>query len=298
MIIAMQANADEAAIERVIDTIRAQGLEAHVSRGREHVIIGAVGDERVFDVAQIERLPQVQKAIRIMHDWRMISREAWAEETQFVVRGVVFGGGQMQYMAACSDDVAALRLPENDAIEPSAVLLDPFFVSDNPYACVSGLPEHELAKHLAQQIDGFHQQSCAVAVRVRDSRHIQTALNAAADVLYLGGDMLGNRYVLQEIGSLNVPAIVCKAAHHRVRDWLVAAEQIVLRGNQQVILGAAGTLCWGDEQLRLDVDAIAAAKKLSHLPVLADISQLSHRLMSQAILHALALAAGADVILL
>lgn len=81
-----------------------------------------------------------------------------------------------------------------------------------------------------------------------------------------------------------------------MRDWLVAAEQIVLRGNQHVILGEAGTLNLHSAQLRLDVDAIAQARQLSHLPVLADISQLAHRYMPKETLIALARAAGANIV--
>ena len=78
MIIVMQPHASETAVQNVVQFIRAQGLTEHLSRGTEHTIIGAVGDERVFDPAQIEALPEVERAIRIMQDWRIISREAWA----------------------------------------------------------------------------------------------------------------------------------------------------------------------------------------------------------------------------
>lgn len=295
MIIVMQANAEETSIENVIRVIRQQGLSEHVSRGTEHVIIGAVGDERVFDVAQFERLPQVQKAMRIVQDWRIISREAWAEDTQFTIRGIAFGGKQLQWMQAIS--------PENDTTLPDnmgtaqSVLLDPFYLPDNPYTAAASLNENDIAAQLPQLIAAQHEIQRAVAIRVRDSRHIQAALNAQADLLYLGGEMLTNRVLLHEIGSLNVPTILCKATHHNVRDWLVAAEQVVMRGNQHLILGEAGTLnLHNPNHLRLDVDAIAAARQLSHLPVLANIAHLSHRQMPIAILRQLAQAAGAQII--
>lgn len=294
MIIVMQPNAAERAIEQVVQMIRAQGLSEHLSRGIEHVIIGVVGDERVLDVAQFECLPQVQKAIRIMHDWRMISREALDEDTVIHVRARAFGGDKMQLVHALSGSLNEARLPENS----ETVLLDPFFVSDNPYA-LSGSPNAaQAAQQLTENIALLHQKTRLAMVRVRDSRHIQAALNAGADILYLGGEMLHNRHLLHEIGSLNTPAVVCKAKYHNVRDWLVAAEQIALRGNQHIILGEAGTINLHSNHLRLDVDAIAEAKALSHLPVLANISQLIHRTMSQAILLKLAEDAGADVVVL
>ena len=92
MIIVMQPHASEDAVQNVVQFIRAQGLTEHLSRGTEHTIIGAVGDERVFDAAQIEALPEVERAIRIMQDWRIISREAWADDSQIIIRGIPFGG--------------------------------------------------------------------------------------------------------------------------------------------------------------------------------------------------------------
>ena len=127
--------------------------------------------------------------------------------------------------------------------------------------------------------------------------HIQAALNAEADLLYLGGELINNRYLLHELGSLNVPVVVCKDIHHTVRDWLIAAEQIALRGNQHILLGEAGTLSLHSAPARLDVEAIAQAKQQSHLPVLANISTLAHRHMPVATLRRLAIAAGADVII-
>lgn len=52
MIIVMQPHASEDAVQNVVQFIRAQGLTEHLSRGTEHTIIGAVGDERVFEIGR------------------------------------------------------------------------------------------------------------------------------------------------------------------------------------------------------------------------------------------------------
>ncbi|QMT30894.1 3-deoxy-D-arabino-heptulosonate 7-phosphate synthase [Alysiella filiformis] len=284
MIIVMQNQADESAIERVVATIRQRGLSEHISRGKERTIIGAVGDERVFDVTEFERLPQVERAMKIMHDWRIISREAWAQDTVITVRGVALGGGETQFVASdVSSDLAM-------------ILLDPFNAPANPYALSGSLNEKAASKKLQSDIQHLHQNQQIAWVRVRDSSHLEAALSSQADVLYLGGELLANRHILHTVGCLNTPVVVCKSPHHSWRDWLMAAEQIVLHGNQHVILGESGTLSWHGAPLRLDVDAIAAAKQLSHLPVLANISQLAHRQMPHEVLLKLAQAAGADVI--
>ncbi|ULJ65442.1 3-deoxy-D-arabino-heptulosonate 7-phosphate synthase [Wielerella bovis] len=289
MIIVMQANADETAIARVVDTIRQRGLHEHISRGKEHTIIGAVGDERVFDPTEIATLPQVQRAIKIMHDWRIISREAWAEDTQINIRGITIGGDAP--MCYLHHPMSSLKKPTH------GVLLDPFYRPSNPYLPTPTNSEKELTRTLLHTSETHHIQNQLVAIRLRDRTHIQAALHAQADLLYIGSDLADNRTLLHELGSLNIPIIICKAPHHSVRDWLMAAEQIVLRGNQHVILGESGTFNLHSDHLRLDIDAIVQARKLSHLPILADISQLVHHHMDSGTLQQLAQIAGASMII-
>lgn len=327
MVIVMQPHASEDAVQNVVQFIRAQGLTEHLSRGTEHTIIGAVGDERVFDAAQIEALPEVERAIRIMQDWRIISREAWADDSQIIIRGIPFGGTNAPQTIAYIGSLKTTGLnevktgkasscaaeteggnetetskPQSHTAEISevhapAVLLDPFYLPANPYAPDNNAGEADIARQLQHCGAHWHRTQKAVAVRIRDSAHIQAALNAEADLLYLGGELINNRYLLHELGSLNVPVVVCKDIHHTVRDWLIAAEQIALRGNQHILLGEAGTLSLHSAPVRLDVEAIAQAKQQSHLPVLANISTLAHRHMPVATLRRLAIAAGADVII-
>nr|MBP8045585.1 chorismate mutase [Neisseria sp.] len=132
---------------------------------------------------------------------------------------------------------------------------------------------------------------------IRDVRQIEPALLAEADVLYLGGELMGNRTLQDEVGRLNTPVVLCKDKHHRADEWLVAAEHIALRGNHHIILGEAGTLSFEPEHTyRLDVDAIVRVRKESHLPVLANITRLWHGDMPQEVLYKLAAAAGADAV--
>ena len=116
-------------------------------------------------------------------------------------------------------------------------------------------------------------------------------------MLYLGGELMGNRTLQDEVGRLNTPVVLCKDKHHRADEWLVAAEHIALRGNHHIILGEAGTLSFEPEHTyRLDVDAIVRVRKESHLPVLANITRLWHGDMPQEVLYKLAAAAGADAV--
>lgn len=287
MIIVMQQQASEESVANVVAFIRAKGLHEHVSRGEERTIIGAVGDERVFHPHELETLPQVERAIRVLHDWRIISRETQVEDSKIVVRGVVFGGDKVLNITANMEQTA----------QADALYFDPFFISNNPYADTTRVNEKEQIRTMQQVLQRSHAMGKPVLVRVRDVRQIQPALAAQADVLFLGGELMANRSLQDEVGRLNTPVVLCKDKHHLFNEWLVAAEHIALKGNHQIILGESGTLSFEpDHQYRLDVDAIVRVRQLSHLPVLANIIRLWHNDMPQPILHRLAVAAGANAV--
>ena len=287
MIIVMQKQASSEAVARVIELIRGRGLQEHISQGEERTIIGAVGDERVLHPHEIESLPEVERAIRVLNAWRIVSREAQPQNSVITVRGVAFGSENM---------LDITMLPER-AAAADAFFADPFYLPYSPYAAGGSGNEKEQVRAMQALLQQHHAAGKPVLVRIRDVRQIEPALLAEADVLYLGGELMGNRTLQDEVGRLNTPVVLCKDKHHRADEWLVAAEHIALRGNHHIILGEAGTLSFEPEHTyRLDVDAIVRVRKESHLPVLANITRLWHGDMPQEVLYKLAAAAGADAV--
>ena len=283
MIIVMERNAAAEAVAAVVETIRGRGLREHVSHGEERTVIGAVGDERLFDAEELERLPQVERVIRVLNDWKIISRESCPDDRQIKIRGAVFGGGRLLDIAA-----DAARAEQADAW-----LADPFYSGGHIYAPTDGGSEKLRLAQLRLDAARLHDAGKPVLVRIRDVRQIDAVLDAGADVLYLGGELMGNRMLADEIGRLNTPLVLCKDRHHRVADWLAAAEYIALRGNSHIILGETGTLSFDAEHpVRLDIEAVAKVRRLSSLPVIADITRLWHKDMPETLLKRLAAAAG------
>lgn len=285
MIIVMKKQASEVAINQVVAIIRSRGLTEHVSRGIECTIIGAVGDERVFDPKEFECLPEVARAMRVLHDWRMISREVKPENTLITVRGVTFGQEQTLNI---STDVA-----NKDA---HAVYLDPYYISLKPYAEPMSAVAQKQA--MVAQINEVHAEGKPAVVRIRDVRQLDAVLHAQADVLYLGGELMENVFLQNEVGCLNTPVVLCKDKHHGVEAWLKAAERIMLQGNHYVMLGEAGTMSLNDlSNYRLDIEAIAVAKSLSHLPVVANVTQLPQKHLPGSVLKTWAVMAGSSAVI-
>lgn len=284
MIIVMQPHAENTAINAVIEHIRSAGLSEHVSEGAERVIIGAVGDERVLDVRVLEQLPQVERAVRIVHDWRIVSREAQPQNSVYLCRGVALG-----------QDV--LCVDTKRPVTAKLVYLDPFYVPTNPYQATVATEEQQL-RSLPAQLQQWHQTNKPTMVRIRDLRQLDGVLAAQTDIVYLGGECLESRSMQMEVGRLNLPVVLCKDKHHTLEQWLVAAERVAMYGNHQIILGETGTLSINHRHpYRLDVEAIAEAVKHTHLPVLANVSRLGNGIFSQTQLSQLAEVAGAKMVL-
>ena len=211
----------------------------------------------------------MERVFRVLNDWKIISREGQPEDSKISIRGVLFGGEKVLDIAA---DINRIE-------DADAGFVDPFYLSARPYAEMDNGSEKARIQLMQQDIRRLHEQGKPILVRIRDVRQIDEALKAQADVLYLGGELMGNRVLLDEVGRLNTPVVLCKDKHHRVDDWLAAAEHIALRGNHHIILG---------------VDAIVRVRQTCHLPVIANITRLWHNDMPQHILYRLAQAAGVN----
>jgi 3-deoxy-7-phosphoheptulonate synthase len=87
-----------------------------------------------------------------------------------------------------------------------------------------------------------------------------------------------------------------------VRDWLGAAEYLVHNGTSDVVLCERGIVAphthVPTSRFIVDLQAVLAAKELSHLPVIVDPSHSTFKRTFVAPIARAALAAGADGIIL
>ena len=62
-------------------------------QGKERTIIGIIGDDRVINRDQIERMPGVERVVPILKPFKLASREFRAEDTTFPLGNHTIGGG-------------------------------------------------------------------------------------------------------------------------------------------------------------------------------------------------------------
>lgn len=118
------------------------------------------------------------------------------------------------------------------------------------------------------------------------------------DILQVGSRNMQNFSLLEEVGRSSKPVLLKRGLSATIEEWLLAAEYIVLNGNNNVILCERGIRTFETyTRNTLDISAAAIVKQLSHLPVIVDPSHGTGRRELILPLSRAALAAGADGIM-
>ena len=111
MIIVVRPDATEEQVDHIIKKIKDLGLQAHVSKGVERTIIGAIGDEAVLQSVPLEAIPGVEKVLPILKPFKLASLDFKREKTVITVNGQQIGGKRIAVMAGpCAVENKALLI--------------------------------------------------------------------------------------------------------------------------------------------------------------------------------------------
>ncbi len=130
-----------------------------------------------------------------------------------------------------------------------------------------------------------------------DTRQV-ARLAAVCDVLQIGARNMRNYELLKEAAASGRAVLLKRAVRATLREWLLSAEYLLSRGAKKIILCERGDACPPGSCPLLDLRLLAAAKKLTGLPVIADPSHASGDRRLAAALALKALRAGADGLLI
>jgi 3-deoxy-7-phosphoheptulonate synthase len=117
-----------------------------------------------------------------------------------------------------------------------------------------------------------------------------------ADMLQVGARNMQNYPLLRRLARETRPILLKRGPSATIKEWLLAAEYLLTGGNPNVVLCERGIKTFESEMLRntFDLAAVALAKELSHLPVIADPSHGTGRRSVIPAMSRAAIAAGAD----
>ncbi|ALS00621.1 3-deoxy-7-phosphoheptulonate synthase [Enterococcus silesiacus] len=271
MIVIMKSEATKAQIKSVIERVKKEGLEVHLSEGKEQTIIGLVGDTRKMQDVAFNSYDGVENAVRISLTYKLTSREFHPENTIVDVAGVKIGDGSMTMMAGpCSiESLDQIRECARIAKAGGATVLrgGAFKPRTSPYA-FQGLEEEGL-KYIRQAADEFDMK---VITEVMDEGHIDM-IAEYSDILQIGARNMQNFKLLQAVGKTGKPIGLKRGISGTIDEWLNAAEYIAAQGNFNVVFIERGIRTYETATRNtLDLSAVPLIKKLSHFPIIVDPS--------------------------
>jgi 3-deoxy-7-phosphoheptulonate synthase len=295
-ILVLKPGATEEQLKHIIKKLESRGLQANVSKGTERTIIGVIGDtSRVSEDEEnaIRVMPGVEDALRILKPYKLASREFKNEDTLIDVRGNIIGGKKIQVFAGpCAVENKTILMNIARKVKAAGAAFvrgGAFKPRTSPYS-FQGLGEEGL-KYLAYVRKKL---GLPVITEIMDPRDMEV-VSKYTDIIQIGTRNMQNFRLLLEVGTAKKPVLLKRGLSATIKEWLMAAEYIMSKGNQRVILCERGIRTFETATRNtLDLSAIPVLKKLTHLPVVVDPSHGVGKWDLVAPMAKAAVAAGAD----
>jgi 3-deoxy-7-phosphoheptulonate synthase len=296
MIIVMEENATEDQIVKVVDRLVNLGFDIHRSTGARYTILGAVG-ARVADTPALELLDGVNKVVRVSSPYKLAARAFNPDGSKIKIGDVLFGGEQVILMAGPSvvESREQIEMIAASIAKRGARVLrgGAFRSSQDPFG-FQGLGEEGL-KLLREVAD---RQRMMTTSEITDVAQIPL-FTKYVDLVQVGARNMQHFALLKELAKTNKPILLTRGPSATIEETLMSADYLMTTGNRQIIICESGIKTFETyTRHTLDISAIPAIKKLSHLPVVADPSLGTGRRDKVSPMARAAVAAGSDGLLI
>lgn len=294
MIVVMRSNATEENIQTVLERLSDHKLTGHISQGEERIIVGVVGAAIPPTLPEeMERLEGVQQAVRITRPYKLTAREFHPLDTVVMVRGIPIGGKGCVVMAGpCAVESEQQIVETARSVKAAGATMlrgGAFKPRSSPYT-FRGLGEVGL------QLLALAREETELPIITEVMTPTDVELVARyADILQIGARNMQNYQLLEEAGRSGLPVMLKRGLSATFEEWLLSAEYIIAQNNPNVILCERGIRTFETATRNtMDINAIALAKRRTHLPVIADPSHGTGKWYLVPPLALASLAAGAD----
>ena len=294
MIIVMKNDVDRKNVDTVVGQIEKLGLQAHLSAGAEHTIVGVVGTPLPPTLDdQFGQLPGVERVVRITSKYKLTGWDFHPHKTVIKLGDVSIGGDEITVMAGpCSVESEDQTLSTAHAVrEAGATVLrgGAFKPRTSPYE-FRGLGEAGL-KILAKARE---QTGLKIITEVMTPSDVDI-VGEYTDIFQIGARNCQNYLLLEEVGKANKPVMLKRGLSMLIEEWLLAAEYVMAQGNPNVILCERGIRTYETATRNtLDISAVPVMQSMSHLPVFVDPSHAAGKRQYVEKLSMAGIAAGAD----
>jgi 3-deoxy-7-phosphoheptulonate synthase len=297
MIVNMSDSATEQQIEHIIQRIREAGFQPHVTRGTERTIVAAVGSGgRRHEIEALSVAPGVDNVVAIAQPFKLVSRQTRPQPSVVEVGGIKIGGPEVVVIAGpCSVESREQLLHTAEGVKRAGATMlrgGAYKPRTSPYEFQGlGIEALKILRE-ARQITGL-----PVVTEVMSTEDVDLICEYA-DMLQVGARNMQNFALLRRLATIKKPILLKRGPSATVKEWLLAAEYLLSGGNDQVVLCERGIKTFETGMRNtFDLAAIALAKELSHLPVVADPSHGTGKQSLIGPVSRAAIAVGADGII-
>jgi len=300
MLVVMQAAATEQQVREVCERIEALGLKAHPIPGSLRTAIGITGNKGMLDLGVLEAMPGVIECIPVSKPYKLVSRDAKAEDTVVTIAtpagDVLVGGGHIAMVAGpCAVETEEQCFAIAERVAPTGVKLfrgGAYKPRTSPYS-FQGHGEEGL-KILAKVRKNL---GFGIITEAVDNESLDL-VEEYADVIQIGARNMQNFSLLKRAGRAKKPVLLKRGMSATLDEFLMAAEYVLSEGNYRVILCERGVRTFSDfSRNTLDLAVVPAVQKRSHLPIMVDPSHGTGKRSKVLPLSRAAVAVGADGLL-
>jgi len=298
MIVNMSDGATEQQIEHIIQRIREAGFQPHVTRGTERTIVAAVGSGgRRHEIEALSVAPGVDTVVAIAQPFKLVSRQTHSEPTVVDVGGVKIGGPEVVVIAGpCSVESREQLLTTAEGVKRAGATMlrgGAYKPRTSPYEFQGlGIEALKILRE-ARDLTGM-----PVVTEVMSTEDVDLICEYA-DMLQVGARNMQNFALLRRLATVKKPVLLKRGPSATIKEWLLAAEYLLSGGNGQVALCERGIKTFETATRNtFDLAAVALAKELSHLPVVADPSHGTGKQSLIGMVSRGAIAVGADALII
>ncbi|NLX64439.1 MAG: 3-deoxy-7-phosphoheptulonate synthase [Clostridiaceae bacterium] len=297
MILVLKPGAPQEQVDELISRIKSMGLDVHISVGVDTTIVGLVGDTTKLDRLHFSSYDIVQNVLKVTEPFKQANRMFHPDDTVIEVNGRKIGEGHFVVISGpCSvesEEQIVSIAKELKRIGASFLRGGAYKPRTSPYSFQGlGLEGLEFLK-IARAETGLPIVSEIMSTDLLD-RFVEDV-----DIIQVGARNMQNFVLLRELGRTNKPVLLKRGLSATLEEWLMSAEYILNEGNDKVILCERGIRTFETyTRNTLDLSAIPAVKKLSHLPVIVDPSHGTGKSWMVGTMSKAALVTGADGVII
>ena len=297
MVIVFKPGASEESKAKIKSNLERQGFQINEINGVSVTIFGIIGDTSTLDINQLRVDGSVEKVMRVQEPFKRANRMFHPEDTIVEVCGVPIGGKKIQVIAGpCSVESKEQVISVARSVKMGGATLmrgGAFKPRTSPYS-FQGLKETGLDYLKAAK----EETGLPIVTEIMSADKIERFVEDV-DLIQVGARNMQNFELLKELGKINKPILLKRGLAATIEEWLMAAEYILAGGNKNVILCERGIRTFEHfYRNTLDLSAVPAVKKLSHLPVIVDPSHAAGMWWMVEPLAKAAIAVGADGLLI